>query len=144
MSILISRLAIVLTCLVLASCARGAGADPKIDQLLPAGAVKAEIPPSIDHNQSTPKGNVGWIQGFKSEATFEQEIADLQYKLTPLGYSLEDNTHYRDTLGDTGARNADVLRIYRGRGRSVGLYCFNGLKGWSPEYANYAIMFRLY
>lgn len=133
-------------CIMLgAGCARPPATELTIDQVLPAGAVKAEIIPEIGENHTELSGNYFWCQGFKTEDSLEQVLQKLSATLEPHGYRLEDHRNYRDTLGDTGVRNADVLRIFRGPGRSIGVFYFRPItKYYKPEYADFSVMLRNY
>ena len=128
---------------IVAGCAANPGKQPTIDELLPAGATKALIPDGYGMNHLTPKGEYAWAQGFKYSGDLSQLLAELDVKLNPLGFSLEDHSNYRGTFGTSGVSNTAVLRIYRGPGMSVGVFDFNPLPSKGEKFANYAITLRL-
>jgi hypothetical protein len=114
-----------------------------IEQVLPVGAVKAEIDPRDGSNSVTPDGHYLWVQGFNCAGSFDQVINEVQQRVASAGYTLEDHTHYRDTFGETGVPNSQILRIFRGRGRSLGLYCLRDIAS-RQGHAEFVLMFRDY
>lgn len=139
---IVTVLAITLN-LAVAGCPAATTEPLSIERLLPAGATKAEIPATYGENHSEPQGEYAWAQGFKASGDLEKLLVELEAKLKPHGFALEDHSHYRGTFGDTGVSNAKVLRIFRGPGKSVGVYDFSVLPNIGEEYANYAITMRM-
>lgn len=129
---------------LLAGCSLKPARRPTIDELIPAGATKAEIPPAYGQNHTEPRKSFLWTQGIKYDGDIDQLVAELKVKLKPMGYHLENHTHYVDNFGNTGVSNARALRMFRGRGSTVGIFDFTCLPAHDERYADFAIALRNY
>lgn len=140
----IAWLIALLGCILLAGCSLKPARRPTIDELIPAGAAKAMIPPAYGENHTEPRKSFLWTQGIKYDGDIDQLVAELAVKLKPMGYRLEKHTHYVDNFGNTGVSNARVLRMFRGRGSTVGVFDFTCLPAHDERYADFAIALRNY